>query len=498
MNPPVSSLTIPCRLDYLAPLAAFVQELAGQMGFDEKELSHIRLGVEEAVTNVIEHGLELNPHESFTLALEAAASALTIRIREKGLPFDPARVPRYSPERAGEDNSGLGTFLMRAAMDSVEYHNLGREGKETVLVKHLGNRRIDRMIEPDKLAPRQDTPRLAAIPGFTVRRARPEEAIEIARCAYRAYGYTYADYIYFPDKIVEYNAAGEMVSMVAVTDDGVLMGHTALKLTDPQAKTAELGVAFVAPEYRGRGLLRRMTDLLIEHAASSGLDGIFAHAVTSHAASQTVICKAGFVDCGLVLGMLSDERTFKAICAAPNQRESLAVSYLPLRRRAVTIHPPARHLDVVKKLYERLAIPVELTQTVAAEDAAPVQRELVKAAKNLGGNSAEIRVSSCDEEALTMTRGHWKRYCQERTDAVFLYVNLEDPRCPEFAARCEELGFYFGGVQPGAANGRDALILQYLNNVKIDYDCLKLYSAEAQELARYIRANDPNAEVSSR
>ena len=147
MKPLVSSLTVPCRLDYLVPLAAFVQELAQLMGFDETELSQIRLGTEEAITNVIEHGLELNPDESFTLVLEAAASALTVRIREKGLPFDPARAPQYSPERAGEDTSGLGMFLMRASMDTVEYHNLGRDGKETVLVKHLSSKRIDRLME---------------------------------------------------------------------------------------------------------------------------------------------------------------------------------------------------------------------------------------------------------------------------------------------------------------------------------------------------------------
>jgi anti-sigma regulatory factor (Ser/Thr protein kinase)/GNAT superfamily N-acetyltransferase len=496
MKPLVSSLTVPCRLDYLVPLAAFVQELAQLMGFDEKEQSQIRLGTEEAITNVIEHGLELNPDESFTLTLEAAASALTVRIREKGLPFDPARAPQYSPERAGEDTSGLGMFLMRASMDIVEYHNLGRDGKETVLVKHLGSRRIDRLMEPEELVVSHEVPRVTAAPSFTVRRARPEEAVEIAKCAYRAYGYSYTatDYIYFPDKIAEYNASGQMISAVAVTDDGVLMGHAALKRADPDARTAELGVAFVTPEFRGRGLLKQLTDFLLGWAAKNGLEGIFGQAVTSHVASQTVINREGFKDCGLALGMLAGGVSYKAICGDVSQRESLAISYLPLeRQRRVVIYPPPRHREFVKKLCERLAVPFDVAETMASEAVGPDQGELVKATKSQAANSAEIRVSSCAEEAFAMTRSQWKKYCQEQTDVVFLYLNIEDPRCPGFAARCEELGFFFAGVQPGAANGREALILQYLNNVRIDYDCLKLYSAEAQELARYIRANDPNA-----
>ena len=91
-----------------------------------------------------------------------------------------------------------------------------------------------------------------------------------------------------------------------------------------------------------------------------------------------------------------------------------------------------------------------------------------------------------------MARDQWKSYCRERTDAVFLYVNIEDPRCPGFTARCEELGFFFAGILPGGANGRDSLVLQYLNNLKVDYDRLKLHSAEAEELARYVRSCDPN------
>jgi serine/threonine-protein kinase RsbW len=206
-----------------------------------------------------------------------------------------------------------------------------------------------------------------------------------------------------------------------------------------------------------------------------------------------VISKYGFVDCGLVLGILTD-MTFKEICQDLHQRESLVVSCLPLQRqRCAVIHPPARHLDMVRRLYERLALPFQVEDPAVAQGAETDQGELVKTAKSQSANSAEIRASSCGDEAFSLTRSQWKRYCQERTDAIFLYVNLEDPRCPGFAARCEGLGFFFGGVQPGAANGHDALILQYLNNVKIDYDCLKLYSAEAQELARYIRALDPNA-----
>jgi len=487
----VSSVTVPCRLDSLAPLSAFVREQAQMMGFDERELSQVQLGVEEAVTNVIKHGLESNPDESFTVVLESSPAALTIRIREKGLPFDPARAPVYSPERADKDTSGLGMFLMRAAMDTVEYHNLGREGKETVLVKHLRNRRIDLLTRPGEPAA-AEVPRVAELPGYAIRRARPEEAIEISQCAYRTYGYTYADYIYFPDRIVEYNASGHMVSVVAVTDDGAMMGHAALKLEDPGAKTAELGVAFVNPEFRGHGLLKQMTTLLVDHANSIGLTGLFGQAVTSHPASQKVIAGYGFVDCTLAVALSDSGRVFKAICGEAHERQTLLVSFLPLQRQRRVVHPTARHLDMVKRLYERLAVPFDIAGAGAQYSADPGPDESVRATKDQARNSAGIRVSACTDEGFAIARDQWKSYCRERTDAVFLYVNIEDPRCPGFTARCEELGFFFAGILPSGANGRDALVLQYLNNLNVDYDRLKLHSAEAEELARYVRSCDPN------
>ncbi len=38
----------------------------------------------------------------------------------------------------------------------------------------------------------------------------------------------------------------------------------------------------------------------------------------------------------------------------------------------------------------------------------------------------------------------------------------------------------------------DALILQYLNNVRIDYDKIVLYSDEARQIRDYVREMDPN------
>jgi anti-sigma regulatory factor (Ser/Thr protein kinase) len=243
MGPNISQVTIPNRMEYLSAVVAYILDLARTAGFEEKEIHQIHLAVEEAVTNVIRHGLEMNPEETFTIFCEFSECDMQIRIREKGVPFDPSRLPTYSPDSPLEDSSGLGTFLMKESMDEVRYVNQGRQGKELCLVKRLKKRRIDEQMDSGEKMPFQAESQALAPKEYTIRALISEEAIEVSKCAYRAYGYTYADYIYYPEKIVEYNRSGLMASLVAVSGDGELMGHAALKFPYPNAPIAETGVA---------------------------------------------------------------------------------------------------------------------------------------------------------------------------------------------------------------------------------------------------------------
>jgi serine/threonine-protein kinase RsbW len=69
---------------------------------------------------------------------------------------------------------------------------------------------------------------------------------------------------------------------------------------------------------------------------------------------------------------------------------------------------------------------------------------------------------------------------------------MSDPLTGIYAPQLEKLGFFFAGILPGGFKNGDALILQYLNNVPIDYDAIQVKSAIAQKLLAYVRQQDPN------
>jgi hypothetical protein len=81
--------------------------------------------------------------------------------------------------------------------------------------------------------------------------------------------------------------------------------------------------------------------------------------------------------------------------------------------------------------------------------------------------------------------------CLEQTPVIYLHLNAEHPATEQYLPGLREMGFFFSGVLPYGLAGADALILQYLNNLDIDYESIHLYSAEALELLAFIKGMDP-------
>ncbi len=122
----------------LSDVREFVNDRAASFGFGDKEVSEITLAVDEACTNVIKHAYKGNPDSQFEVRIIASGIEFEVVVRDWGDSFDPEKVPvpnikeKVKRHRAG----GLGMFLMRKLMDSVEYH--GRDAANEVrLVRYL-------------------------------------------------------------------------------------------------------------------------------------------------------------------------------------------------------------------------------------------------------------------------------------------------------------------------------------------------------------------------
>ncbi len=218
-------LTLPNEISYLPVAEAVVREAARRCNFDESALIEIEVGVEEAVTNVMKHAYDIEENPTFDIICQPLPNGLQIVLRENGIPFDPKLIPRYRPELADLNSSsaGMGFHLMRAMMDDVQLVNLGSQGKETRLVKlHKNAAAAAQENGPTRTAatePEVIQEKLA----YEVRLMGENEAIEVSKCAFKSHGYSFFDdHIYYPDRLVELNKSGAMISAVAVTKDNAM------------------------------------------------------------------------------------------------------------------------------------------------------------------------------------------------------------------------------------------------------------------------------------
>ena len=491
-----SRLTIPNDESYIGIACSYVREVAKAMGFDGADQNDIARAVGEAARNVIQHAFEPSESATFDISCERIAAGIRVIVKDKGLPFDPSQVMGATGKAASKDpsNRAHGIALMKQYMDEVSFHNLGFEGKEVHLIKYIRGKSLADYYEACDLRPfpepttqpRPSEPRIT----FHVRLMKPEEAVEVARTVYKAYGYSYFyDQVYYPERLVQFNERRQVVSAVATTEQNELAGHCAILRPDASSASVELAQAVVKPEFRGRGCLERLTEFLIEEARSRGLLGLYVGAVTSHTFSQRVSTRLGFNHCGLLLGYAPETVTFLGIGCRPNQRETFELEYKYLREPASTIlYPPARHDLFVEKIYKSMGIQPQFAVPSFSLPTFTEPTAVLKIKESVWtpDGYASMEIARYGKDVVTQVAGKLKELCLQRTDVITLYVSLSDPLTYHMTPAFEDLGFMVTGVLPGTSCG-DALILQYLNNVEIDLDKIRLHAETGRQALDYLR-----------
>jgi serine/threonine-protein kinase RsbW len=129
-------LSIPGRYDRMEQVCQFVGQAALEAGLGEIEASRCQLAVDEACTNIIEHGYEGEDRGTIELVCDPRDGELVITIQDHAKLFDPGQVP--TPNLAASLDElkigGLGLHFMRQVMDAVEF-SYQEGGNKLVLVK---------------------------------------------------------------------------------------------------------------------------------------------------------------------------------------------------------------------------------------------------------------------------------------------------------------------------------------------------------------------------
>ena len=118
-------LRMPRDMDGLTRLGGWVDEVVAALHLDATAEYALRLCVEEAVANVVMHGVPVPGRDcgEVVLRLAAAGDAVRVTVEDACAAFDPLAVaaPRRPESLADAREGGLGVHLMRQYARAIGY-----------------------------------------------------------------------------------------------------------------------------------------------------------------------------------------------------------------------------------------------------------------------------------------------------------------------------------------------------------------------------------------
>jgi anti-sigma regulatory factor (Ser/Thr protein kinase) len=126
-----------CSLNNLDKISDFVVQCANKAGLNESDVYAVQLAVDEASTNIIEHGYGEECPSRIDITCEAVDNGIKVVIYDDAAPFDPTSMPEPEINVSLEEVKprGLGIFLMRKMMDEVCYQSSPDKGNTLTMIK---------------------------------------------------------------------------------------------------------------------------------------------------------------------------------------------------------------------------------------------------------------------------------------------------------------------------------------------------------------------------
>ncbi len=467
-----AKLNLKSDIFLLNPSVRFAYEYGINSGLDKKSALELALAFDELLSDVFQFAF---PEEEgwFDVSFNNTLSEVEIVVHELGEPFDPER-HKFSKEKFIKNGSfeGAGLEIIGSMVDSFIFLIKGKAGKEFRLVKRIRHPHITEIYKPEQIKSEEPTG-----VQYSLYPVKPEDAEDIAKLIYRAYGYSYAkEDMYYPERIKRALESGKKFGVIVRTEKGEAVGYFAV-LRSTDSNIGEVGEVVVSPKHRGRGLMNMMMNELIQMAREKGLLGLFGEAVTVHTISQRVNAKYGFKSTALLLGLFPyiEYKGFDV----RQPRISVVIDFLPLvKREKVRVYLPDRYKNILKQIYKNLGV-----ETVSGKKRNYSLREKssIKLDINFKHKSAIFVVREYGEDFIERIDKKVKYLKEKGIEAFFIDLPLDHPYTKLVVEPLNRIGFIFGGLMPLFHKERDYLRMQHVM-VKFNPRYVYVFSEMAKKI----------------
>lgn len=121
----------------LEAIADFFAQAAQDAGFDSKGIYAIKLAVDEACSNIIEHGYGEDEGGKICCGYKVLRDGLKITIQDWSKPFKPEDVPdpNFDVNLCDLKPRGAGLYFMKNLMDEVIFDFESGDGNILIMIK---------------------------------------------------------------------------------------------------------------------------------------------------------------------------------------------------------------------------------------------------------------------------------------------------------------------------------------------------------------------------
>jgi len=471
------TLSIPSDARFI-PLALQTVESAVRIaGLDEGVESLLR-ACRELLENAVRYAYPRGMEGLIDVDVLFQPHGVRVTVHDMGLPFN------FDHYMSSREHGRGGLRRITDYVDELHFSNQGRGGKSFTIFKAFPLEKVAENLRPysdlEDTSPASDKPASIEIRDF-----RPGDGEAISRLIYNNYTYSYFKAIfYYPKKIRMMNEEGEIASVVAQTAEGKIVGHFAL-IRVPESRIAEIGVAVVHPDYKGRGIMNAMLDRIMERARELRLSAIFGEALMMHPYSQKANLRHGFGESALILGLVPETMSLTDPHAIRSEKRSaVLVGFRILEKERVRrIFVPSRYRELVGRIYANNRL--EIVPGVPGEDRGPSRVGYRLSDYNQGGT---LMIEASGRDIAPQIHHYLHRLYRKHVDMIYADINLmRVDGIDRVVDILHEEGFVFSGVLFYRREGDDYLRMQLPNSDGIEMKQLVCHSRFCHELSALIR-----------
>jgi anti-sigma regulatory factor (Ser/Thr protein kinase) len=131
-------ITRAAEFESLKTFRGFIAECCAKYNIPEDVILDLKLAVDEACTNIIEHGYKDMDPGSIILSLRVDPDRILVQVTDFGHVFEPveAQKPDLQAALNGQESGGFGLYLIYQTMDNIDYQS-SEEGNLLTFTKLL-------------------------------------------------------------------------------------------------------------------------------------------------------------------------------------------------------------------------------------------------------------------------------------------------------------------------------------------------------------------------